>query len=101
MSGLSNASTSKLETFLVLHPLMSLRLKKMQTSARSNTSVSVQRAFFLIILPSEYEGEERPPGLTWQILHTRAQQRSPEIVRRVAGILAQRDLSSGEDDRFR
>ena len=32
MSGLSKASTSKLETFLVLQPRISLRLKKMQTS---------------------------------------------------------------------
>ena len=48
-----------------------------------------------------YNEGDSGPGRTWQILHTRTQQRSPEIIRRVAGILAQRDLSSGEYDRFR
>ena len=32
INGLSNASTSKLDTFLVLHPRINFRLKKIQTS---------------------------------------------------------------------
>jgi hypothetical protein len=43
MSGLSNASTSKLETFLVLHPRISFRLKNMQTSAQIIAHTTAQR----------------------------------------------------------
>ena len=66
MSGLSNASTSKLETFLVLHPLMSLRLKKMQTSARIISRTTAQRVSPESLFqdnPSLQRRRRRPPDV--------------------------------------